>query len=132
MSTFILKPCSNASSFVNGCSHCPDDMCEQCLCDTTVAGDDNGYSRIFYRDPYWGNSISLAIDFESYTIKDQLTIEYSLDYTNWTSLYDTGCQAGYSYAERTPSSSFVALRVIVTPHCEGGTGTLWEFTITCF
>jgi len=61
-----------------------------------------------------------------YGIRDRMRLVY-----DGGTIFDTGCYTGAGYQSVPFSGSSKTVRVVVSPNCQGGTGTSWEFRIDC-
>jgi fibronectin type 3 domain-containing protein len=103
------------SSFENGTAY-PN------VCGLSITGGDSGHD-VTYAKATSGN-VTFNFDGNT-TIADRMTV-----YNNGFAVYDTGCITG------TASSGAMGItagtvRIVITPHCAGGTGTAWAFDTSC-
>jgi len=105
-------------------SPCSNGTCQPCD-GQQVAGGDQPYTRRFNMGTTSGD-----VDFvyETYTIKDQITVVY-----DGKTIVDSDCVG--TYGEVSTKVSFSGnskeLRVDVRPDCAGETDTRWYFTLSC-
>lgn len=125
MSIWILSP----RGAIAPCCDCKPDICDTCLCPLSVSGSDTPYEQEFSATNS-GSSINIQIDFEAYTKEDQLKLDYYW-LGSWYTHFDTGCQTGFSSTLVGLPGFYTKLRIKVIPNCTGGTGTIWDFDITC-
>jgi hypothetical protein len=105
-----------------------------------AGGGDEGYSKSFDISTAFENSVSEAnfdVIFESYTQKDRMKIYAKGQDWNDPSvtpaIYDSGCigTAGPLLITKLIGVHQSPIRVVVIPHCAGGTGTNWYWRMTC-
>lgn len=112
------------------CAECGPDECTagECLCNLNLntAGGDAGYDETFDVTGDFVSNRDIYVDFESYTIKDQLIIK-----ANGSTIYDSGCIGAHVTPTVTVPGGTTSVEIIVVPDCEGGTGTAWTVAITC-
>ena len=71
------------------------------------------------------SSGTFNFSYEMYSIKDRMTVS-----VGGQTLYDTGCVSGSRTVPVTFSGGTTAT-IQVYPNCAGGSGTAWNFTVTC-
>jgi hypothetical protein len=112
------------------CTKCGKDPCdtEACLCllNLDTAGGDEGFSQTYDVSGEFVSNRDIYIDFESYTVKDQLVI-----YAGSSIVYDSGCIGAHVTPTVTIPGGTTSVTVIVYANCEGTTGTAWTLSITC-
>ena len=112
------------------CANCEDDPCEEgvCFCNLTLntSGGDAGYDNTFDVTGDFVGARNIAVDFESYTVKDQLLI-----YANGSLIYDSGCIGAHVTPTVSVPGGTTTARVVVVANCEGTTGTAWVLSIAC-
>lgn len=91
-----------------------------------TAGGDAGYDNTFDVTGDFTSARNIYVDFESYTVKDQLLI-----YANGSLVYDSGCIGARVMPTVAMPAGTTNSRVVVVANCEGTTGTLWVLGITC-
>ncbi|CAF0951675.1 unnamed protein product [Didymodactylos carnosus] len=101
--------------------------CTQCD-GQQVAGADTPVSR---RYSMGSNSATFAFDYQTYTIKDRITV-----WNGATLVFDTGCIGADGTTYVTYASTSSSIRVDVEPNCActdplGCTGTVWYFLVHC-
>jgi hypothetical protein len=64
--------------------------------------------------------------YEMYSQKDQMVVSYE-----GMTLFDTGCVSGSATNQISYAGSTSQVTVEVVPNCEGGSGTAWDFTVSC-
>lgn len=101
---------------------------ESIFCHLTLntSGGDAGYDQTFDVTGDFSADRNVYVDFESYTVKDQLLI-----YANAVLVYDSGCIGAHVTPTILMPAGTTSVRVNVVPNCEGTTGTAWLLSITC-
>jgi hypothetical protein len=101
---------------------------DACFCglDLDTSGGDECYDRTFDVTDDFISARYITIDFESYTIKDQLLID-----ADGVNIYDSGCVGAHINTSVLVPAGTTSARVRVVCNCEGTTGTLWTLNITC-
>ena len=112
------------------CAGCGSTPCsvDECLCavDLNTSGGDDGYDHTFDTTGDFTSARDVYVDFQSYTVKDQLRI-----YANGTLVYDSGCIGAHVTPTVSIPSGTTSVRVEVVPNCDSGSGTAWILSITC-
>ena len=112
------------------CAVCGPDPCTagSCLCNLTLStsGGDEGYTHDFDASSDFVTARDIYIDFESYTVKDQLLI-----YADGVLVYDSGCIGAHVTPTVTIPAGTLIVTVTIVPNCEGTIGTAWDLYITC-
>jgi hypothetical protein len=112
------------------CSTCGTDPCiaELCFCDLTLntAGGSAGYDETFNVTGDFTAARNIYIDFNSFTVKDQLLI-----YANGSLIYDSGCISGNVTPTVNVPSGTTSARVVVVPDCASMGVTAWTLDIDC-
>lgn len=115
------------------CEECGPDPCTSgcetfCNLSLDTAGGESGYDQTFDVTGDFGSARNIFIDFEAFTIKDQLLID-----ANGVNIYDSGCIGGNVTPTVLVPAATTSARVRIIPHCdplqEGATA--WTLTITC-
>jgi hypothetical protein len=61
-----------------------------------------------------------------YSKEDRMTLKYGSQ-----TLHDTGCVSGGGSRSFTVDGSQQTVTIEVQPNCTGGTGTAWNFNVSC-
>ncbi|MBW2367140.1 MAG: hypothetical protein JRH15_04570 [Deltaproteobacteria bacterium] len=64
--------------------------------------------------------------YDTAALEDQIIVRYE-----GSVLFDTGCVGATGTEMLTYSGSSTQVEVEIIPNCDGGTGTFWEFTVSC-
>jgi len=99
---------------------------DYCRLTLDTAGGDAGYDNTFDVTGDFTTARNIYVDFESYTVKDQLLI-----YANGSLVYDSGCIGARVMPTVAMPAGTTNSRVVVVANCEGTTDTLWVLGITC-
>jgi IPT/TIG domain/Bacterial pre-peptidase C-terminal domain/Repeat of unknown function (DUF5648) len=69
---------------------------------------------------------SFAFAYQTYTQKDRIVVRYM-----GSTLFDTGCVGANGTKTLSFSGTSSQITVQVIPNCSGGTGTAWNYTVSC-
>ena len=69
---------------------------------------------------------SFAFSYETYTQEDRIIVKYGA-----STLFDTGCVGANGTKTLSYSGTSSQITVQVIPNCKGGTGTAWNYTVSC-
>ena len=64
--------------------------------------------------------------YETYAQEDQIVVRYQT-----TTLFDTGCVGANGTVPLTYSGTSTSITVQVIPNCKGGSGTAWNYSVSC-
>lgn len=109
---------------------CPSPCDAMCFCNLTLdtAGGESGYDETFDVTDDFVADRDIYVDFEAYSIKDQLLID-----ADGVNIYDSGCISGNVTATVTVPAGTTSARVQVLAHCDAGQPgtTAWTLSIAC-
>jgi hypothetical protein len=95
----------------------------QCGTGASASGGDEGYQRTYDLGASAG---TVTLNFKTYTVKDRIRVVYQ-----GVDIIDTGC-VGTSGTKSAPySGASSRVTVVVEPNCAGGSGTVWDFSLSC-
>lgn len=101
-----------------------------CFCgliEVEESGGDEGFSLTFNFNAITSNAV-FVVNGDMINIKDRLKV-----YTDTTLKFDSGCISGtYNSGEVAIPQGTTTMKVEVIPNCDGGTGTLWSFTLQMY
>lgn len=96
---------------------------------TSISGADQGVTEYINMQ---GSVGTFAFNYETYGVKDRMQV-----YHGQSLLFDSGCVG--TYGEKSENIELTAqqsvsnfVKVVVTPDCDGGSGTAWYFSVACF
>ena len=102
---------------------------KECVCPceffSGASGGDEEYSETFSLNRV-GIPTTLDILFEAYAQKDAIIVTASSGES-----FSSGCISGFAATTLELPNGAESITVTVQPNCEGGSGTLWDFSITC-
>lgn len=100
--------------------------CECCTCSfgDSASGGDEPYFNIFELNRL-GIETTLEIFFEAYEIKDEIIV------TANGVTFSSGCISNSVTHTMYLPNGAETISVSINPNCEGETGTIWDFSITC-
>jgi hypothetical protein len=102
----------------------PDASVMPAKCSTTqVAGGDAADTRYIQLGSTSG---TFSFQYQTFTFKDQIRVVYE-----GKVLFDTGCVGASNTVSISYAGSASIVTVEVIPNCSGGTGTEWNYTLSC-
>jgi hypothetical protein len=100
----------------------PFEVVAQCSATQNAGGDTPDTRTIELGKP----SGTFNFTYDTYSLKDRIIVRYQNNV-----LFDTGCVGESGTRPLSDSGTSTSITVEVVPNCAGGTGTAWEYSVSC-